>query len=672
MAKKIPHEVTHHGIVLSDPYSWIREKSNPEVIALLNEENKATEAALFHTKNLQSEIYEEIVSRIRENDRSYPVEWNGYEYFSSIEKGQDYRCHWRKKASDGSTQLLLDINQEKKSHPFFHIGDFKVSPNHTHLAYSFDIDGSENYHIVIKNIETGNIIDESISKSDGQIEWGLDEKTIFYSTLDAVMRPYQVYKHTVGQTQQTDTCIFEEKDLSYYVHFTKSKSKRFLIIQSDSKLTTEAHVVDLIGNSNLRCIQPRTQGVEYYVEHHDNQFLIFTNLHAKNFKIVTTNLEHTEQKHWKDLIPHQTERSITDFEVFATHLVVSERYKGLSHFRFFNFETHSVHEPTFDEPSYVISSDINPSFDQDFFRFSYSSPLQEKILYHYEFETKKLMTLEKKQTPNLAPENYIVERIEAISHDQVHIPITVSYRKDHRPSPESPLFLMGYGAYGICSEPSFSPSLFSLMDRGFVVATAHIRGGGECGKTWHEQGRFFQKKNTFQDFISCAEHLIHIGYTKAKKIAIRGGSAGGLLMGAVTNMRPDLWAAVLSLVPFVDVMNTMTDETLPLTVTEYEEWGNPQQKEYFEYMHSYSPYDNLKPSNYPPILATGGLNDPRVSYWEPTKWVLALREHQKNKNHPILLKMEMEAGHKGPSGRYALYKEVALHYAFVIDQLKST
>ncbi|MCB0327116.1 MAG: S9 family peptidase [Bdellovibrionales bacterium] len=671
MAKKINHSLHIHGYEIVDPYHWMRDRKDPDLITLLEQENQKTNKALEHTQDLQKNIYEEIISRIREDDQSYPYQMGSYKYFSKIEKGQNYRSYWRTKKDQDSPQILVDLNIEKKQHPFFHVASTEVSPSEKLIAYSYDVDGSENYHIVVKEIETGKIVDQSLKKTDGSIEWGFDDQCLYYATLDETMRPYRVYCHQISQSQDQDSLIYEDTDLSYYVHLGKSNSKRFLIVESESKLTSEVHTLDLAGDQTLRCIQKRIHGLEYHVEHHGNYWMILCNQDAENFKIMKAPLEQSNQEHWEDFIPHQIDRSISDFDVFSTHLVISERYRGLSHFRIVEMETKKIHELHFEEEAYVISDEINPEFTQNFFRFTYSSPLQENILYTYDFESGALKILQEKITPQLNKENYIIERLFAPSHDGKDIPITLIRKKNHDMGSPSPLFLMGYGSYGICSEPRFSPSIFSLLDRGFMVATAHIRGGGECGRPWHYDGRFFTKKNSFLDFISCAEFLISKGYTKKKSIAIRGGSAGGLLMGAVSNMKPELWGAVLALVPFVDVINTMTDESLPLTITEYEEWGNPQKKEYFDYMYSYSPYENIEEKNYPPILATGGLNDPRVAYWEPTKWVLALREKQRDQSNPILLKMEMEAGHQGPSGRYAAYQEVALHYAFAIDQIAS-
>jgi oligopeptidase B len=668
IAKKIPTTPTLHGIERKDDYAWMKNVKDPDLIPLLEFENNQTEKALEHTKPLQEKIYTEIISKILEDDEDHPYVMGDYEYFHRMQKGKNYASYFRKK--NGKEQLLLDLNEKASGKSFLSLASFRISPDQTKIAFALDFDGSEKYQLIIQDIATGNVVEDRILEMTGDFEWG-DDQTLYYTLLDATHRPDRVMAHKLGNDPKSDQLLYQDSDLSYYVGLSRSKSDRFIWITSASKITTEVSFIDLSKDKNkVNLFCPRKNNIKYDIDHHEDRFIIHTDENAENFKLMQTPLENFQRDQWVDLIPYEHARCIEGVEVFKHHLVIAERFNGLQNFRILDWKANSLSSVHFNEPAYAISLDHNHVYDTNILRFNYSSlkiPLRTE---HYNFTTHQHKTVKAKMIPGYNPDEYVTERIFAPSRDGKNkIPISLIYKKGFVKNGFAPVFLSGYGSYGISRNPSFTPSVFSLLDRGFVYAIAHIRGGGDCGRTWYYDGKFLKKENTFFDFIDCAKFLIEENFTSSGKIAICGGSAGGLLMGAVTNLQPQLWGAVIALVPFVDVVNTMLDESLPLTVTEYDEWGNPNDPAYFKYMLSYSPYDNIGDRNYPPILATGGLTDPRVGYWEPTKWVVKLREHQKKKS-PILLKMQMQAGHGGPSGRYEAYKETALYYSFAIDQIK--
>lgn len=670
MAKKIPTTHTLHGITRMDEYAWIKNVKDPDLIPLLESENKQTNAKLEHLKPLQENIFKEIVAKILEDDEDYPYVMGDYEYFHRMQKGKNYALYFRKKKGQSQEQLILDLNEKASGKSFLHLASWRISPDQTKIAFALDFNGAEKYQLIIQDIATGQVIDDSVLEMTGDFEWG-NNQSIYYTLLDATHRPDRALIHTLGQNPKTDQLIYQDNNLSYYVGLSKSKSDRFVWITSGSKITTEVSFVDLTKNlTNVMLFCPRENNIKYYVDHHENRFIIHTDENAENFKLMQTSIDDYQKKSWTDLVPYEHARCIEGIEIFKNHIVIAERFNGLQNFRVMDCKTNQLTSVEFNEPVYAISLDHNHVYDTTILRFTYSSLKTPLRTEHYDFGTHKHQTVKEKIIPGYNPGDYITERIFAPSRDGKNkIPISLIYKKGFIKNGRAPCFLYGYGSYGMSRNPSFTPSLFSLLDRGFVYAIAHIRGGGDCGRTWYHDGKFLKKENTFFDFIDCGKFLIDQKFTQSKKIAICGGSAGGLLMGAVTNMEPQLWGAVIALVPFVDVVNTMLDESLPLTVTEYDEWGNPNDPTYFKYMLSYSPYENVTPKSYPPILATGGLTDPRVGYWEPTKWVFKLRENQKA-NTPILLKMQMEAGHQGPSGRYDAYRETAVYYSFVIDQLK--
>lgn len=670
-SKKNPTTTISHHIERTDDYAWIKNIKDPDLIPLLESENQKTELTLQHTQPLQEKIFGEMISRILEDDEEHPYPRGDYEYFYKTLKGKNYPIYCRSKKGSSTPEILLDVNEKSHGKDFIHLASYRISPDQTKIAYALDFNGSEKYDLFIQDIATNTIVDSNVKAITGDFEWGNNE-SIFYSCLDSTHRPDRVLIHKLGDLSDHDQLIYEDQNLSYYVEISKSKSERFVWITSASKITTEVSYIDLFGPMDkVHLFTPRQAGIKYDVDHHDDRFIIRTNEHAENFKLMQAPLSNHHKDLWTDLIAYDHSRCIEEIEIFKDYIVIAERFNGLQTFRILDCKNQHIVSVEFDEPVYSVALDHNHVYDTNIVRYTYSSlktPLQTKI---YDLHTHQHKILKDRIIPGYHPNDYVTERIFALSRDQkTQIPISIIYKNGFDKNGRSPCFLSGYGSYGISRNPSFSPSIFSLLDRGFVYAIAHIRGGGDCGRSWYNDGKLLKKENTFFDFIDCAKFLIEKKFTQAGKISICGGSAGGLLMGAVTNLEPSLWGAVVALVPFVDVVNTMQDESLPLTVTEYDEWGNPNDPVFFKYMLSYSPYDNIQTKVYPPILATGGLHDPRVGYWEPTKWVFKLRDHQQGLA-PILLKMQMGAGHQGPSGRYDSYRETAFYYSFIMDQIKS-
>ncbi len=642
------------------------------------------------TVSLQEKLYQEMLSRIQETDLSVPVRRGDYFYYTRTEKGKQYPVYCRKTVGNseilrcaqddngGVEEILLDMNELAKGHGYFRLGAFRVSPSQQLLAYSTDVTGAEEYTLYVKDLESGKLLPEKIEKTYSSLEWAADNRNLFYSVLDPAKRPYRLYRHELGTEAARDELVFEEKDEAYFLGLYKTKDREFLVLDLASKISSEIHFLKADNpRGNFKIMQPREPDFEYSIEHYQGRFLIMTNHRAKNFKLAEAPVASPERENWKDLIPARAGVKIDGLDVFKDTLVVYEREQGLPKIRVMDWASSEVHYLSFDEPVYHAEAGQNPEFESRTLRFEYTSLVTPHSVYDYDLR-KRTREL-KKQQPVLGgydPAQYASERIFAVAPDGVRVPVSLVYKKSEKrgQSPENgdspktgdrPLLLYGYGSYGICIDPDFSSVRLSLLDRGFIFAIAHIRGGGELGRPWYEDGKFLKKKNTFHDFIAAAEHLIGEKYTQPDKLAISGGSAGGLLMGAVANMRPGLFKAVVAHVPFVDVVNTMMDPSLPLTVTEYDEWGNPNQKESFDYIRTYSPYDNIEPGDYPNMLITGGLNDPRVQYWEPSKWIARLREFQTGRNL-LLLKMDMGWGHSGPSGRYDALRDIAFDYAFLL------
>jgi oligopeptidase B len=669
IAKKIPHKTEIHGEELIDNYFWLREKENPEVIKYLDAENEYTNAIMKDTEGSQDKLYKEMLGRIKETDQSVPVKIDDYYYYSRTEKGKQYYIHCRKKGNlEAQEEIMLDENALAEGQKYFSPGVLDVSPDHRLLAYSTDTDGSEIYTIYIKDLATGELLKDVITNTSNSLEWSNDNKILFYATLDEAMRPYKIFRHVLGTDVKDDSLIYHEEDEAFYVGIEKSKSKAYLFITSGSNTTTEVRYFSADNPyESLKLIHARQPNMEYYVIHQGDSFFILTNDNAKNFRLMKAPLANLTKDNWQEIIQHSDSIRLEDIEAFENHLVVYERENGLKKMRIMNIKDGEFHYVDFPEPVYTFEEDENPNYKTNILRFSYTSLVTPNSVFDYNMDSKKRELKKLQEIPSgYDPSLYQSERIFAKTTDGTLVPISIVYKRGMVKDSKNPLFLVGYGSYGISSDPSFGTIRISLLERGFIYAIAHIRGGEEMGRYWYEQGKLLNKKNTFTDFIACAEYLIAEKYTSPDKLSIYGGSAGGLLLGAVTNMRPDLFKVVVADVPFVDVINTMLDDSLPLTVTEYEEWGNPNDKQYYDYMKSYSPYDNVTPKDYPNILVTTSLFDPRVQYWEPAKWVAKLRALKTDKNM-LLLKINMKAGHGGASGRYDYLKEIAFMYAFILS-----
>ena len=670
VADKHPYVHSLHGDQRLDNYFWLRDRQNPAVIAYLEAENAYTEATTQHTELLQAALYKEMLSRIQETDLSVPDRKGDYYYYARTEAGKAYPIYCRKQGSmDAIEEVLLDQNLLAEGHSYFRLGTFQVSPNHQLLAYSVDTTGAELYTMFFLDLSTRQLYPESISETYYSFAWGNDNQTVFYTQVDAAHRPFKLFRHTLGSPVDDDVLVHHEPDDAYYLMVSKTRSEAYILLSLESKVTSEVHFLDADHpTTSFQVIQQRSPGVEYSIEHHSDHFYITTNEGAINFKLMNTPINAPSKDNWQTVIPHREEVMILDVSAFTNHLVIYEREAGLPNVRVCQLSTKEEHYITFPEPTYEVAEAANPEFNTHTLRFSYTSLVTPNSIFDYNLDTQEREL--KKETPVLGGYDrteYITQRMQVIAPDGALIPLSLVYKKGSKNEQPNPLLLTAYGSYGYSYPDAFSSSRLSLLDRGVVLAIAHIRGGAEMGRKWYEDGKLLQKKNTFTDFIACAEHLVKENWTSPKHLAISGGSAGGLLMGAVINLRPDLFNAVVAQVPFVDVVTTILDTSLPLSVMEWEEWGNPNDKVYYDYMKSYSPYDNVEAKDYPTLLITAGLNDPRVSYWEPAKWTAKLRD-LKTGNNLLLLKTNMGAGHGGASGRYERLKEVAFEYAFLLDQ----
>ena len=671
VAKVDPTYRTIHGETRADPYGWLRNRGGADVLAYLEAENDYTKRMMSHTENLQQRLFEEMKGRLKETDLTVPTKHDEYYYYTRTVEGQQYRIHCRKHGSlDAVEEIILDQNELAKGHDYFRLGAFEVSPDHKLLAYSTDTAGSETYTLRVKDLTTGELLPDTVENTYYSLEWGNDNATLFYTVLDEAMRPYRIMRHILGTEASADRIIHEEKDERFFVRVTKTRSKKFLLLRLGSQITSEIRVLDA-GNPRgvFTTIEPRRQGVEYSVDHHGDDFYIVTNDEALNFRLMRAPIDSPSRGNWMEVIEHRPAVRLMGVDMFAHHMAIYERQDGLRRLRLRSLADGSEHYVSFDDPVYTFYATGNAEFDTDTIRYSYTSLVTPRSVYDYNMNT-RIAELKKRQEVlgGFDPAMYTSQRIVATAKDGTKVPISLVYRKGLVRDGRNPCLLYGYGSYGASMDPRFSSNRLSLLDRGFVYAIAHIRGGSDMGRPWYENGKLLKKKNTFTDFIACAEHVIAEGFTSRDRLAIMGGSAGGLLMGAVTNMRPDLFSAVVAQVPFVDVINTMLDPSIPLTVIEYEEWGNPHEKESYDYMLSYSPYDNVEPKAYPNMLITAGLNDPRVQYWEPAKWTAKLRANKTDDNL-LILKTNMGAGHGGASGRYDAIRERAFAYAFIIDQL---
>ncbi len=671
VANKIHTENHIHGGTLVDDYRWLREKSNPEVAQYLETENAYTDAIMKPTEPLQKKLYDEMVSHIKETDVNVPYKDGDYFYYSRVEAGKQYPIFARKKASlDAAEQITLDVNALAQGEKFMALGAYDVSEDGNLLAYSTDNTGFRQYRLHVRDLRSGKDLPDTAEKT-GSIVWANDNQTIFYTVEDAAKRQYRLYRHKLGTDSKNDELVYEEKDERFNIGAEKSRSRKYILLVSASHTTSEFRYLDA-GNpaGEWKLVAPREQDVEYYADHLGDQFYIRTNDKGRTFRLVAAPVSDPGKKNWKEIVPVRADVMLSDFEPFQDFYVLVERENGLPQLTIVDLASGTKQRIAYPEPIYSASPQINREFKTKFFRYSYQSLITPSSVFDYDVEKHTSTLLKQTEVPGgYDPSKYKSERVWATAKDGARIPISVVYRKDLKKEDGSnPLYVSGYGSYGFSLPVTFSGNRLSLLDRGVVMAYVHIRGGGEMGKPWHDAGRMMNKMNTFTDFIACAEYLATNKYGARDRIAIEGGSAGGLLMGAVSNLRPDLFKVVVSHVPFVDVMNTMLDASLPLTVPEYEEWGNPNEKPAYDYMLKYSPYDNLKKGAYPAILVKTSFNDSQVMYWEPAKYVAKLRT-LKTDNNVLILKTNMAAGHGGSSGRYDRFKEVAFDYAFLLTQL---
>ena len=678
IAPKQPKEITQHGQTRIDNYFWLRYKEDPEVLKYLHAEQDYLEEVTQHTKPLQETLFQEMKGRIKEDDASAPEKDGDYFYYTRYEPGKQYPLYCRKKGSlDSLEELLLDQNTLTGDNNFCRIGAFTVNPDATKLAYSVDADGSEVCTLYIKDLVTGELLPETLTNTFGSVyehsgvEWAKDGKSFFYATLNPMLQPYRIHRHILGTDPAEDKLLYEEKDDTFFLSLTQSRSKGYILAYLHSTITDEWIYLPNDGTTDeFKVFQPRTKGIEYQVEHAGDRFYVITNENAQNFKLMQTPLDQTTRDNWQEVIPHRTDTYLTGINYFANFLVLYERKGGFKQIRLSNTDAvNNVNYIPFPEPVYNILPMRNPEYKMDTLRFAYTSLVTPKSVIDYDINTKTWTVVKQDEIPSgYDASQYESERTYATAPDGTQVPLSLVYKKGLKKDGTNPTLLYGYGSYGATMDPSFNANRLSLLDRGFVFAIGHIRGGSEMGRAWYENGKMLNKRNTFTDFIACAEHLIKEKYTCKDKLAIMGGSAGGLLVGACVTMRPDLFGAVVAQVPFVDVINTMSDASIPLTTLEYDQWGNPDDKEYFEYIMTYSPYENIRATEYPHILITTGLNDPRVAYWEPAKFTSKLRE-LKTDNNTLILRTNFAAGHAGASGRYDYLKEVASDFAFLIDKL---
>jgi oligopeptidase B len=672
IAKIIPKTLEKHGINRTDNYFWLNDRENPEVIDYLNQENAYYEAKTLDTKGFQKELYEEMKSRIKEDDQSVPYLYNGYYYITRFELGKGYPIYSRKKGSLGANEeILFNCNKLAEGQSYFNLGGLSVSPDNKFVSFGTDTMGRRIYTIQIKNLETGEILAGKIENATGSSVWANDNKTIFYTRQDEVtLRSDKVFKHQLNTDSATDVLVFHEKDDTFNVSVGKEKSRKYIVIESGSTLTTEYRTLNSdTPEGEFVIFQPRVRGLEYNISHFGDSFYVLTNKDdATNFKLMKTPENATAKENWKDVIPHREDVLLEDIEIFRDYLVVEERANGLNRIRIMPWSGKGEYYLPFGSETYNANITTNVDFDTDILRYSYQSLATPSSVIDFNMKTKEKEVKKEQQVlgGTFDKNNYIEERIWATAKDGTKVPISIVYKKGLKKDGNSPLLLYAYGSYGVTMETYFSSTRLSILDRGFVFAIAHIRGGEDLGRQWYEDGKLLKKKNTFTDFIDCSKYLISEKYTSAKHLYAEGGSAGGLLMGAIINMAPDLYNGVIAQVPFVDVITTMLDDTIPLTTGEYDEWGNPNVKKYFDYMLSYSPYDNLKAQNYPNMLVTTGLHDSQVQYWEPAKWVAKLRT-QKTDNNVLYLNTNMDAGHGGASGRFEALKELAKEYSFLLD-----
>ncbi|WP_029269323.1 oligopeptidase B [Flavobacterium sp. KJJ] len=671
-AKEIPKSLKKHKEIRVDNYFWLNDRENPEVIDYLNKENAYYESMTSSTKGLQESLYEEMKGRIKEDDSSVPYFYNGYFYITRFETGQDYPIFARKKGSlSAEEEILFNCNELAKGHTYFKLGGLSVSPDNKFASFGVDIVGRRIYTIQIKNLETGEILSDKIENATGGSVWANDNKTIFYTRQDEVtLRSDKVFRHKLNTDSKEDVLVFNETDDTFSVSVSKEKSRKYIVIGSGSTLTTEYRILNSDNpDGEFEVFQTRVRGLEYSISHFEDSFYILTNKDkATNFKLMKTPENKTKKRNWVDVIPHREDVLLEDIEIFKNYLVVEERSNGLNHIRIMPWNGEPDYYLPFGSETYNAFTTTNIDFDTDILRYSYQSLATPSSVIDFNMKTKTKEVLKEQEVlgGKFDKENYVEERVWATARDGVKVPISMIYRKGLQKNGKNPLLLYAYGSYGITMDTYFSSTRLSLLDRGFVYAIAHIRGGEDLGRQWYEDGKLLKKKNTFTDFIDCSKFVIHEKYTSPEHLYAEGGSAGGLLMGVIVNEAPELYNGVIAQVPFVDVITTMLDDSIPLTTGEYDEWGNPNNKKYYDYMLSYSPYDNVKAQNYPNMYVSTGLHDSQVQYWEPAKWVAKLRTLKTN-DKLLFLDTNMDAGHGGASGRFEALKDLAKEFSFLLD-----
>ncbi len=674
IAEKRLKELVIRGDTRIDNYYWMRDRDDPEVIEYLHAENAYLEAAMAHTKDLQERLFEEMKARIPQDDQSAPFYENGYYYYTRYEEGQEYPIYCRKPGSlDADEEIILDVNELAEEHPYYRVGSYDISLDNRWMAFTVDTVGRRQYTILVRDLATGEIQETGISQAGGDVSWAVDNKTFFYTTIEPeTLRYYRIYRYNITDDAAPELVYEEEDDTYYYIGVSRSKDDRYMIITANATLSNEIWILEADRpRDDFRVFQPRERELRYRVWSYNGKFYVLTNDQAENWRLMETSEDATSKQHWREIIAHRPDVLLEHIDVFDDYLVVQERERGLRQLKVINKVTQEGHYVDFDEEAYTANIGVNREMSTPVLRFNYTSLTTPMTSYDYHMETRE-RTLVKQQEVlgGFDPDDYETRRYYAKARDGVEVPVTLVYRESISRDGSNPLLLYAYGSYGSSADPRFNRNAISLLDRGFVYAIAHVRGGQELGRHWYEDGKLLNKKNTFNDFIDCTEFLIKKGYTAPERLFAFGGSAGGLLMGAVINDRPDLYKGVIAGVPFVDVVTTMLDESIPLTTAEYDEWGNPNDPEYYRYMLSYSPYDNVTEQAYPNLLVTSGLHDSQVQFWEPTKWVAKLRDYHTG-DQQILLYTNMEAGHGGASGRFQRLREQARQYAFLLDLAES-
>lgn len=663
--EKKPHELKIHGDTRIDNYFWLNNRENPEVIKYLTAENEYTKEVMKPVEGLEKTLFNEMKSRVKEDDTSVPYKYGDYYYFTRVESGKQYPVYARKKGLNGSEEILLDVNKMAQGHEYFDCSGPMVSPNQEWMAYAVDTVGRRFYTIQFKNLKTGELLPQKIENVTGSMEWAADNETVFYTQQNAeTLRSEKAYRYNI-HSHRTDLVAFE-KDETYLLYLHSSHSEKFIYLVSSSTLTTEVSYVRADHpNDAFQVVTPRKEGHEYDVSDDGKLFYIVSNNEAKNFKLMTAVPGKSQLANWKELIPHRPDVFLEGIQVFKNNLVLSERYNGLTRLQVADHAAKNFYAIPFPDQSYVANIGMNAEFDTDKVRYIYESLRLPQTTFDFNMKTHEQELLKTKEVPHYKADQYKTERIFVTARDGAKVPVSLLMKKDHKMDGTASVLVYGYGSYGANMEPWFNSNIFSLVDRGFVYAMTHIRGGSEMGREWFDNGRTSHKLNTFYDFIDITDYLVKNKYANPKHVYAMGGSAGGLLMGAVMNMRPDLYNGIVAQVPFVDVITTMLDDTIPLTTFEYDQWGNPNEKEAYEYIKRYSPYDNVEKKAYPNVLVTTGLHDSQVQYWEPAKWVAKLREYKTN-DSVILLKTDMGAGHGGATGRFDRLKERATEYAFIL------